>query len=81
MSIKNFSPLLHSFQTHFFRLFFLFLGSSFSLSAKIFDFFRLLFFRSLAGNRLVEPPLSVAELIPFLDVDEEPAIRTNTTIL
>ncbi|TYG52952.1 hypothetical protein ES288_D09G069800v1 [Gossypium darwinii] len=47
MSIKNFSPLLHSFQTHFFRLFFLFLGSSFSLSAKIFDFFRLLFFRSL----------------------------------
>ncbi|KAG4133629.1 hypothetical protein ERO13_D08G106233v2, partial [Gossypium hirsutum] len=28
-----------------------------------------------AGNRLVEPPSSVAE------VDEEPAIRTNTTIL
>ncbi|TYG50851.1 hypothetical protein ES288_D10G209400v1 [Gossypium darwinii] len=47
MSIKNFSPLLHSFQTHLFRLFFLFLGSSFSLSAKIFDFFRLLFVRSL----------------------------------
>ncbi|KAG4133632.1 hypothetical protein ERO13_D08G106233v2, partial [Gossypium hirsutum] len=34
-----------------------------------------------AGNRLVEPPSSVAEVIPFLDVDEEPAIRTNTTIL
>ncbi|KAB2012027.1 hypothetical protein ES319_D09G059700v1 [Gossypium barbadense] len=65
MSIKNFSPLLHSFQTHFFRLFFLFLGSSFSLSAKIFDFFRLLFFRSLC--RLMKN-LQLEQIPPYYEI-------------